>query len=109
MNTLKHHINPEKQAHRDNPSHTDVVSDDEEQEIPMHAVLVTQLPNVLPEDAPMLSGDPVMKPVATDLENVMHISTQVHPPVLAFPSATTQPPPATLAPTLSPLTVADWS
>ena len=86
-----------------------VSDDDEELEIPMHIVPVSQLPNVLPEDPTTPSGDPVTQPVSTALEDIMHISTQDHPPVLASPSATAQPPPTILAPMLALLTMVDCS
>ena len=49
MNPLKHHVNLEKQACCDNVSHTALVSDDEEElEIPMKIVPVTQPVNDMP-------------------------------------------------------------
>src|SRR5882724_4985314 len=73
----------------------------------MHAVPVTQLPIMLPEDMPTPSGNPVMQLVATPLTDSTHISTQDQLPLLSPPSATIQAPPAVPRP--SPFPVADWS
>jgi len=100
MNALKHHINLEEQVCHDNPSHMAPVSDDEEElEIPMNSVPITQPENDLPGSPSAPSPEFMTQPFSSMLVDGMHI-----PSLDASPS-----PPVATTPALMPTTLTPWT
>ena len=112
MNALKCLMNSEKQSHRDNPSHLDVICDNEEEvDLPVSAVPVGSssilMSQTLQQLPPTIDSQPVPTMESLAQSSDMHIP--IISPVLDTPP--THPPIAPMHPmasSQSPLTTMDW-